>query len=134
MLLGDEIERERRSSREDQSQGAARERLLRALPGTDMSEGKMGDGFVMLAAAAEEEVSVVAGKAVVERAVPFWVGEMRWRFCRSSVENDSSTKFDSHSRSDKSSYGTQSALPDKGISVKLRQLRLPLNWSSPPET
>lgn len=37
-----EGELERRRRREDQSQGAARDRLLRALPGTETSEGKIG--------------------------------------------------------------------------------------------
>lgn len=42
LLVGGAGRGARRRRREDQSQGAARERLLRALPGTPTSEGKMG--------------------------------------------------------------------------------------------
>lgn len=46
--------------REDQSQGAARERLLRAFPGTEVSAGKAGGELVPFEiVVAEEELSVV---------------------------------------------------------------------------
>lgn len=94
-VLGFE-EGETRRRREDQSHGGARERLLRALPGTETSDGKTGGG-VEWVVMAEEEVSAAA----VLAAAAALVAGMKWR---SSVEKDSSTKFDSHSSSAKSSY------------------------------
>lgn len=77
-----------------QSPGAARDRLLRALPGRGVSWWNSG-GFCCVSE--EEDVSGVWGFAVVV--------ERNWRAWRSlSAENESSTKFDSHSSSAKSSY------------------------------
>lgn len=116
-----------RRRREDQSQGAARERLLLALPGTETSVEKIGGECVVVT---EEEVSVAALLAAAAEGAVVFEG-MKWR---SSVEKDSSTKFDSHSSSAKSSYGTQSSLLQNCDSLKLRQLTLPLNCPSPPDT
>lgn len=90
-------EGERRRRREDQSQGAARERLLRAFPGTDTSDGKIGGGGELVVMTEEEVVSAVTALAA---AVVLVAGMKR----RSSVEKDSSTKLESHSSSAKSSY------------------------------
>lgn len=83
---------------------AARERLLRALAGT---------------AAAISGLKVVAG---LDSGWKWWVWDWDWddsssfpafipeiscSFCKSSLENDSSTKFDSHSSSATSSYCNQ---------------------------
>ena len=91
-VLEEEVgsEGERRRRREDQSQGAARERLLRALPGTDTSVMKIG---AWARGVCDDEVLRAAFGA-----------EMSWRLFRSSLENESSTKFESHSSSAKSSY------------------------------
>lgn len=87
---------ERRRRREDQSQGAARERLLRALPGTETSEGNMGGAWARGGTWDIDEVAMWGG---------LFVGEIKWRwFWNSSLEKESSTKFESHSSSAKSSY------------------------------
>lgn len=75
----------RRRRREAQLHGAARERLLRAFPGKETSEGNTGDDELLLSllvemVAAEEEVSVVALAVAAEEAegaLKFVVGEMR---------------------------------------------------------
>lgn len=62
LLLSDDDVAGDKSSwrREDQSQGAARERLLRALPGTEVSVGKAGGELGPAEnVVAEEELSVV---------------------------------------------------------------------------
>ncbi|KAG5619170.1 hypothetical protein H5410_018994 [Solanum commersonii] len=62
LLLSDDDVAGDKSSwrREDQSQGAARERLLRALPGTEVSVGKAGGELGPVEnVVAEEELSVV---------------------------------------------------------------------------
>lgn len=137
LLSDDEFAGDRRRRREDQSQGAARERLLRAFPGTDTSEEKIWDEMLLfptvVLVVAEDDVSVIA-VAAAGAVFELVAGDIIWRFCSSSLENDSSTKFESHSSSAKSSYGTQSSVPENWVSVKLRQLRLPLNWASAPET
>lgn len=117
-ILGVE-EAETRRRREDQSHGAARERLLRALPGTETSVGNTDGGGEWVVMAEEEvsaETAVAAGAVLV-------VG-MKWR---SSVENDSSTKFDNHSSSAKSSYCKK----EKTINyTEIGYLRINLNFSS----
>lgn len=62
LLLSDDDVAGDKSSwrREDQSQGAARERLLRAFPGTEVSAGKAGGELAPVEiVVAEEELSVV---------------------------------------------------------------------------
>lgn len=61
LLSDDDVVGERSSwRREDQSHGAARGRLLRALPGTEVSAGKAGGELVPAEiVVAEEELSVV---------------------------------------------------------------------------
>lgn len=61
LLSDDDVAGDKSSSRrDDQSQGAARERLLRALPGTEVSAGKAGGELVPVEfVVAEEELSVV---------------------------------------------------------------------------
>lgn len=83
LLSEDDVAGERWRRREDQSQGAVRERLLRALPGTDTSERNAGGEtssvmFWRLAGAilvTEERVSVMLLAAAVVAEV--LVAEMR---------------------------------------------------------
>lgn len=83
--------------RVDQSPGAARERLLRAFPGRGVSEWKSGAFWFV---SEDEDVSGVWGLVVVM--------DRNWRACKSfSAEKESSTKFDSHSSSAKSSCCNQ---------------------------
>src|SRR5262245_2358274 len=85
VVSDDVVAGEERRRREAQLHGAVRERLLRALPGTETSEGKIGDAELLLLLVAEkvvavEEVSVVAVTAEeAEGALKLVVGEMRWR-------------------------------------------------------
>lgn len=98
-------------SREAQLHGAARDLLLRAFAGTAISglnTGLLGLAFVLL---------LVLVLPWLIRFVPGWnwrvsdewsdrafIPDISCSFCRSSHENDSSTIFDSHSSSAKSSY------------------------------
>ncbi|KAJ8562516.1 hypothetical protein K7X08_011807 [Anisodus acutangulus] len=61
LLFDDGVAGDKSSWRcDDHSQGAAHERLLRALPGTDVLEGKAGGEFVSVEiVVAGEELSVV---------------------------------------------------------------------------
>ena len=78
-----------------QSPGAARERLLRAFPGRGVSCGK-NEAFRDVSE--DDDVSGVRGFGTV-------FVERKWSDWKSfSAENESSTKFDSHSSSAKSSY------------------------------
>ncbi len=86
-------------SRVDQSHGAARDRLLRALPGRGVSGWKNG-AFREGSNVSDEEEDSEAWVFVMV------VGpDKKWRAWRSCwAENESSTKFDSHSNSANSSY------------------------------
>lgn len=83
LVSDDDVAGEERSRRrEAHLHGAARERLLRALPGTETSDEKIGDELLLLMpVVAEEEVSVVmvGVAATAEVGFEFVVGEMRWR-------------------------------------------------------
>lgn len=106
----DEVVGERTRRREAQLHGAARERLLRALAGTETSGWKIG--LLLLGAAALLLLLVLtplqsAGwKFLVsdDSSGRAFMPDISWSFCKSSLEKDSSTKFDSHSSSAKSSY------------------------------
>ncbi|ONK69750.1 uncharacterized protein A4U43_C05F26330 [Asparagus officinalis] len=100
---------ERTRRREDQLLGAARERLLRALPGTMEASGRKEDGFCAVRLPAEDgiEMERVSDEDEFEpetKFEPALTPEMSWSFRRSSLENDSSTKLESHSSSANSSY------------------------------
>lgn len=83
---------------------AARERLLRALAGTETMSG--------LKISAAATLVRVAATATAGEGCRIWkvssdltlTPEISSSFCMSSLENDSSTKFESHSSSAKSSY------------------------------
>lgn len=84
----------------DQSQGAARGRLDRALPGSGVSGRKTGllaFGLTGSSRVDDEEDSGVSDLDPDKNS--------RSLFCNVwSIENESSTKFESHSNSAKSSY------------------------------
>ena len=94
---GDCWERTRR--RDVQLHGAARDRLLRALAGTDISGRNIG--LLLLFRIDGSCCGVVSDVSSTVRA---FMPDIICSFCKSSLENDSSTKFDSHSSSAKSSY------------------------------
>lgn len=92
VVLGDTT-----SKREAQFPGAIRDRLLRALAGTGIS----GLNIVLEAADAR------FGSGMnwwISESVPLLIPCIICILCISLLENDSSTKFDSHSSSAKSSY------------------------------
>lgn len=84
--------------REVQLHGAVRERLLRALPGTVISGLKMW--LFRLFSSWNWWFSVLP-------PLRTFIPEINCSFCKSSLENDSSTKLDSHSSSAMSSYYTK---------------------------
>lgn len=89
----------------DQSHGAARERFDRALPGKGVSCWKIG--LVGLRVKVSGRVQEEEDSGVGD----FDVAKIWTLLCKFwSVEKESSTKFESHSSSAKSSYGTQSSL------------------------
>lgn len=97
---GEDSVGERRRRREVQLQGAARDRLLRALAGTNMSGLNIGLVlFWLLVSGWNWWVSEAASSG---RA---FIPDISCSFWRSSLENDSSEKLEScHSSSAKSSY------------------------------
>ncbi|QHN87662.1 uncharacterized protein DS421_16g557060 [Arachis hypogaea] len=84
------------SRREVQLHGGTRDRLLRALAGTDTSE--LNIGLFLLGSARNLWASDEAS------SFGLFIPEMSCIFCRSSLEKDSSTKLESHSNSARSSY------------------------------
>ena len=103
----DEVVGLRTRRREAQLHDAARDRLLLALAGTDISGWKIG---LLLLSPLSMTLLIWLGRTGWKPRVSddssgrVFIPDISWSFCRSSLENDSSTKFDSHSSSTKSSY------------------------------
>jgi len=100
----DDVVGDRTRRRDAQLHGGPRDLLLRALAGTDTSELNIGLFLV-----GSEWNPFLVGSEWNPRAFDTWsflafMPDISCIFCRSSLENDSSTKFESHSSSAISSY------------------------------
>lgn len=100
-----------------QLHGAARERLLRALAGTAVSGRNIIGWWSWVTAVAPPPSRWWFGSDRWNSSSSWWVSgdgsllfgdvlipDIKCNFCKSSLENESSTKFDSHSNSANSSY------------------------------
>ena len=92
----EEVAGESTRRRVDQSQGTERGRLLLALPGTVIGGCNIGSLRAVSGWNCGSGDSVVWSGALIP--------DNTWILCRSSLENDSSTKFESHSSSANSSH------------------------------